>query len=353
MRLFYIAFAHSAHTLKWVNYFKKQHELMLVSFYPGDNIEGVDFRYLPVRHKNLAVLRLNKVKRLIDDFRPDILHAHYASSCGLIAAFTKFHPYVLSVWGDDILDFPKKSPVHRWVIRHAIRHADYITATSNMLAESTKKYMENNKDISIIPFGVDLEQYRYVERKASSTIHIGTVRNLTPKYGLEYLIKAVAGLIDSGSNVDLTIVGKGLLRDQLKSLVSQLKITSAVNLIGYVPNEKVIDYLKDFDIFVMPSVGEGETFGVAAVEAMATGLPVVASNIGGLPEVIDHEKTGLLVEPGNVEMLRGALKKYVSSPETRRVHGNAGRQRAVKLFDFSNNAKLMDKLYQDVVSANS
>lgn len=350
MRLFYIAFAHSAHTLKWVNHFKKRHELMLVSFYPGDNIEGVDFRYLPVRNKNLAILCLEKVKKLIEEFQPDILHAHYASSCGLIAAFTKFHPYVLSVWGDDILDFPKKSPVHRWVIRQAINHADYITATSNMLAENTKKYLKNNKDISIIPFGVDLEHYRYIERQAGSTIHIGTVRNLTPKYGLEYLIKAVAGLIESGSNVDLTIVGKGLLGDQLKSLVSQLKITSAVNFIGYVPNEKVIDYLRDFDIFVMPSVGEGETFGVAAVEAMATGLPVVASNIGGLPEVIDHEKTGLLVEPGNVEMLMGALKKYISSPETRRVHGDAGRQRVEKKFNWAASITQMNILYQRATS---
>jgi len=350
MRIFYIAFAHSAHTLKWLNHFKKQHELMLVSFYPGDEIKGVDFRYLPVRHKNLAIFWLNKVKKLIREFKPDILHAHYASSCGLVAALTGFHPYILSVWGDDIFEFPRKSPIHKWALKYAINHADYLTATSNMLAESTKEYMASNEDISVIPFGVDLDQYRYIKRQASSSFHIGTVRSLTPKYGLEFLIKAVAGLINSGSDVDLTIVGKGPLRGRLEDLASQLSIASRVNFIGYIPNERIVDYLKNFDVFVIPSVGEGETFGVAAVEAMATGLPVVASKIGGLAEVVEHEKTGLLVEPGSVEKLMEALKKYIASPELRSVHGDAGRQRAEKKFKWARSVSQMDELYRKLIS---
>jgi glycosyltransferase involved in cell wall biosynthesis len=319
---------------------------MLICFHPADRIDGVDIRYLPIQNKNLTVLKFAEVKRLIAEFKPDIMHAHYATSCGLVAALSGFHPFVLSVWGDDILAFPNKSPLHKWVMRKIINAADYVSATSHMLADSARKLIKEDRNIEVIPFGVDLNHYQFRQRENKDVVHVGTVRKLTPKYGLEYLIKAVAKLAESGYKVKLTIVGGGKLGSKLETLARRLQIADLVNFTGFVPNPKVVDYLYQFDIFVMPSVEEGETFGVAAVEAMATGLPVIASKIGGLPEVVEHGKTGLHVKPGDVDSLFDALKTYLDFAELRHSHGSEGRHKVKRQYNWEDNAKLIDKLYE-------
>jgi glycosyltransferase involved in cell wall biosynthesis len=352
MKLMYIAFAHSTHTIKWVNYFKDLgHDIMLVSFYPTDKeIEGVDIRHIEIGNKNAALLRVFQVRKLIREFQPDILHAHYASSCGVVASMTRFHPFVLSVWGDDILEFPKKSFFHRWAVKKVILNADHVTATSNMLRDATEKLIDINMEMIVIPFGVDLDKFNYFKRTGKEKIKIGTVRIFRPKYGLEYLLKAFAKLRESYNNITLTIVGDGILREKLHSLAASLSISDCVCFPGAVPNDKVAIYMRDFDIFAIPSIGQGETFGVAAVEAMATGLPVVASNVGGLPEVVDDGKTGRLVKPGDVESLKNALEYYILSGDARIEHGRRGREKVEREYNWQENAKLMAKLYENILN---
>ena len=352
MKIMYLAFANSVHTLKWVNYFKNKYEIMLVSFYESPPIDNVKMKYIPVANKNMVVFKVSKVKRLIDEFKPDILHAHYASSCGITAALTGFHPYILSVWGDDIFVFPYKSPLHRYAAKYAIKSASYVSATSRMLADGTRRIINDDKDIQVIPFGVDLADYHYYERQERDFVHIGTIRGkegLAPKYGVEYLVRAAAELMKSGIKTKLTIVGDGPLRPELEILSQNLGMGDNINFAGYISMDQVPVYLNDFDIFVMPSVGRGETFGVAAVEAMATGLPVVGSRVGGLPEVIDDQKTGLLVEPANVAALAEALKTYARSADLRHTHGLAGRKKVENQYDWQQNAGLMNSLYQKAI----
>ena len=350
MRLMFIAMGGSNHTAKWVMSLRDcGHDIMLVSFYPPARIEGIDTRYLKSRNRLSMLLKVGKVRRLIDEFKPDILHAHYASSCGLAAAMTGFRPLVLSVWGDDIMVFPDHSLIHRWLVKKAIVNADRVTATSRMLARATADIGQPREPISVIPFGVDLKRFQPIDRQGRSTVHIGTVRWLKPKYGIEYLIKAFAQLAQEHDNVKLTIIGRGFLRDYLQSLAESLNVADRVTFTGKLSNEEVVAYCGQFDVFVMPSVSRGETFGVAAVEAMATGLPVVASEIGGLPEVVDHGQTGLLVKPGDVDALRDALKYYVTSVEARLEHGRNARRRVEAHFDWADSVKAMNRLYDEIL----
>jgi glycosyltransferase involved in cell wall biosynthesis len=349
-RIAYLAFGHSIHTIKWVNYFRDiGYDIMLISFYPCAPIEGIDLRYIPCANRYSPLFKVGKVKRLLREFKPDILHAHYASSCGIVAAMTGFHPFVLSVWGDDIFEFPRKSIIHKWAIMKTISIADYVTATSKMLADKTSELIDGNKKIGIIPFGVILDLFKFLERPARDTITIGSVRNLTPKYGLKYLIEAFASLVSKYKNVRLVIVGEGQIRRELESLATGLGVEHLVNFVGRVPNDKIVTFMHKFDIFVMPSVGEGETFGVAAVEAMATGLPVVASRIGGLPEVVDDGSTGILVKPGDCEDLKNALEYYLTHPAKMIEHGQKGRKKVENNYDWRLNAALMEKLYNEII----
>jgi L-malate glycosyltransferase len=350
-KIAYLAFGHSIHTIKWVKYFRDiGHDLMLISFYPCAPIEGVDVRSIHCPNRYSPLFKVSQVKRLLKELKPDILHAHYASSCGMVAAMTGFHPFVLSVWGDDIFEFPKKSMIHKWAISKTISCADYVTATSDMLARKTLELINDKKNIMVIPFGVNLDLYRYFDRPTRETITIGTVRNLTPKYGLKYLIKAFATLTSKYENIRLIIIGEGPIRPELERLAKDLEVNHLIQFVGRIPNDKIAIYLSNFDVFAMPSIGEGETFGVAAVEAMATGLPVVASRIGGLPEVVDDGLTGILVTPGDSENLKEALEHYIINYQSRIDDGFRGRKKVENNYDWAQNAILMEKLYNEILS---
>ena len=351
MRLMLIAMGGSNHTVKWATSLRDRgHDIMLATFYPPNEIEGVDIRYLACRNRLSMLFKVRQVRDLAEQFQPDIVHAHYASSCGFVAARVGVRPLVLSVWGDDIFEFPRHSPVHRWIVRKAILGADYVTATSGMLGSETERLVAGRRKARVIPFGVDLQRFRYVERPSRPTFHIGTVRWLTEKYGLEYLIRAFAQLAAKPFSLKLTIIGWGPLRPKLEALAVSLGVADRITFTGRLPNEEVARYFEQFDLFVMPSVSRGETFGVAAVEAMATGLPVVASDIGGLPEVVADGLTGRLVPPADVDQLAATLEHYILSENMRREDGRRGRERVEQHFDWNHNVQMMIDLYDEILA---
>jgi L-malate glycosyltransferase len=351
MRLLFIAFGQSIHTIKWVKYFADSgNDVLLASFYPAKPIDNVDVRYIPCANKNLVFLKVWAIRKLIREFNPDMVHAHYASSCGLVAALSGFHPFILSVWGDDILEFPRKSPIHKLAVQQTILHADYVTATSNMLAEKTSALIKHRKKISVIPFGVNLNLFKPGASSSKEKITIGTARSFTSKYGLEYLIRAFAQLRQKYPKIALTLIGDGPLRQSMQSLAISLGIAEDISFTGALPNDEVAVMLRGFDIFVMPSVGEGDVFGVAAVEAMAAGLPVIATRVGGLPEVVDDGKTGKIVDPANVDSLIAGIEPYIESEELRIAHGHQGRIKAEKQYDWAQNALMMDSLYRKILA---
>lgn len=350
MKLMYIAIGGSTHTRKWVEYFRDAgSRILLISFYPCDDIPGVEVRVLACRNRASMLMKLPKIKKLIAEFQPDLLHAHYASSCGLIGALTGFKPFVLSTWGDDIMVFPHKSPLHRRMVAWVIRKADHVTATGVMLGRHTEALINREREVQVISFGVDVKRFSFTERPERDIFRIGAVRNLMPKYGLEYLIRATARLVEKNHKVDLTLIGPGFLRSKLESLCTELGVERVVTFAGQLPNEKMQNYLAEFDVVVMPSISEGETFGVSAVEAMATGLPVIASDIGGLPEVVLNGETGRLVKPADVSDLTDSLEYYLMNRDIRLKHGRAGRKRVEALYDWQANALEMKRVYELVL----
>ena len=119
----------------------------------------------------------------------DILHAHYASSYGLLGALANFHPFILSIWGADIFSFPKKSFLHRYIFNFNLRVADKILSTSQIMAKEIKKY--TNKEIIVTPFGIDINTFKPGNKvdkiKGEFDFIIGTIKGLEEIYGIEYL----------------------------------------------------------------------------------------------------------------------------------------------------------------------
>jgi glycosyltransferase involved in cell wall biosynthesis len=196
-----------------------------------------------------------------------------------------------------------------------------------------------------IPFGVDLELFKPLKTNALEDVTIGIVKKLEKKYGIDYLIRAFAQLPADGWKIKLLIVGDGSEESSLRQLCQSLHIERRVHFAGFVAHNKVPDYLNKIDIFVVPSIQPSETFGVAAVEAAACGIPVIASNIGGLPEVVVDGQTGFLVPPKKPEAIADKIMLLIKNIELRDKMGASARKFVEQNYLWEKNAAEMEKLY--------
>lgn len=358
MRICYLADINSVHTKKWCNFFKaKGYDIHVISLTDG-TIEGVRVHSLNLDLKKVQsngfiykfryLFQINKIKKLVKEINPDILHSHYASSYGLLGALTKFHPFIISVWGSDVYEFPKKGLISKCILKYNLAKCDTILSTSKIMGEETKRY--TNKNIEITPFGVDIDFFKPMTNviKDKDKIIIGTVKSLEIKYGIEYLIKAFGELRKTYSNIELEIGGDGSQRDVLEDLVKHLSIIEDVKFLGRLTSKEVVEALNRYDIAVFPSLEE--SFGVAAVEAQACGIPVIASNVGGLPEATSPGVSSLLIEKEDVNGLCIALEKLIKDSELRAEMGSNGRKFIEENYNIEKNFEKVNQIYKKLLS---
>jgi glycosyltransferase involved in cell wall biosynthesis len=190
----------------------------------------------------------------------------------------------------------------------------YIVVSEWLAGELCDTYGVPHQRIAVIPNGIDLaaikEKCAGKSLCASDEQLVGTVARLAPQKGVEYFLRAAALLKDSFPHVRFLVAGDGPLRRELLALRSSLGVEEQVVFLGYC--QDVPELLAKLDIFVLPSLSEGQ--GIAALEAMAAGCPVVASATGGIQDLICHGENGLLAEPGNATALAAAIAELLRRP---------------------------------------
>lgn len=355
MRILIIAEANSIHTQRWVKSLsKKGFEILLFSL--NHLKSSADFSNIKVhtnyRSKNKLLniaLSVKDLKVCIANYKPHILHAHYASSYGLLGALVNYHPFLLSIWGSDIYEFPKRSILHKLIIKYVLHKADRLLSTSNIMAVEISKY--TSKKIEITPFGVDINKFQKCNiHKSDNTIVIGNVKSLSNIYGIDILIKAFALVVKW--NVDkilkLDIIGDGPDKNTYLELAKTLSLQDNIHFRGRIDNSSLPDYYSRFDIAVYPS--REESFGVAAIEAMSCECAVVTSDADGFKEVISNNETGIIVPKENIESLANAIQFLIDHPSIRSKMGIKGRERVVKYFNWENNVTLMNDIYTKITN---
>jgi glycosyltransferase involved in cell wall biosynthesis len=228
-----------------------------------------------------------------------------------------------------------------------------VTATTYQLARETARYTPADRPIYIVPFGVDLRRFQVREAASGGEVALGFVKWLKPKYGPDVMVEAFAKIHAQRPGTRLVLAGKGEMQEQLQARVNELGLTSSVQILGRVDHEKVPALIRSFDVMVMPSVYESETFGVAAIEASASGVPVVASRVGGVPEAVIDGKTGLLVPPRDVDALAEACVRLIDDAPLRREMGLAGRRFVERYYSWPENTRLMGEVYRAAVEGSS
>jgi glycosyltransferase involved in cell wall biosynthesis len=296
-----------------------------------------------------------RLRRLLNQRRYDVVHFHTARAHAL-SPYVRNRARVALVTRR--MDYAPNRWFAPWLFNRAV---DQVIAISDGVAQALVSAGVVRERITIIPSGVDCDEFAppgdTMRRDARTAlgllpgdVAIGAVGALVPRKAHDVLIEAMAlardcslirTAVPSATRIRCFIAGQGPLFETLNSQIRSHGLQEQVQLSGYVPQPYSL--LAALDVFVMPSHYEG--LGVAALEAMASGLPLIASAVGGLRELIEPERNGILVDDGDSAALAQAIMRLVRDPELRRRMGAEGRQRAVDKWHMAAMARRTVKLY--------
>lgn len=284
----------------------------------------------------------------------DIIHAHW-SVCGALAVMTQqIHqrPVITTFRGSDV-NYPKKSRIFNLLNKKAIQKSRFIVSVSQSIANDLRRRHHDLADkIRFVPNGVDDNFYALTsgrEHLAPSPLKLLFIGSLIPLKGLDVLLKALART-NSKASWKLTVVGDGPKGDYLKSLATDLEIQKKIHFLGNISPDGVPQLMNDHHILILPSYREGRPNVV--LEAMAAALPVLATDIEGTRELIQHGKNGWLLPPGDVDALSGALDDLIGGKKNLAAAGLAGRHWMKEQgLTWENTAKLYGQMYAEAIKS--
>ena len=314
------------------------------------------FRYPPY-----ALALANQLSQVIQDHDIQVIHAHYAiphSLAGILArnmnadrnvkVMTTLHGTDITLIGSD----PSYTDITRW----AMQESDYVTGVSDWLAEVTRKELGDDLFVNTIPNAVDAEVFsrdqacsELRERFASGgELLISHVSNFRPVKRTKDVLKTFA-LAAQDIPARLLMIGDGPELISAQAEARELGIQDRVEWLGIIDDTAPL--LAGTDLFLLPS--ESESFGLAALEAMASGLPVIATDSGGIPEVVVNGETGFLSPVGDIESLARGTRELLLNSEKRNQFSEQGRQRVMDLFRWAPVIERYEQAYEGLFSGGS
>jgi glycosyltransferase involved in cell wall biosynthesis len=231
--------------------------------------------------------------------------------------------------------------------KRIIRNADAIIAVSNYMKRTLVNHFGPRETYHVIYNGIDCNKFSPDESKRKPNIILSVAR-LDPRKGIHFLIDAIHELHREFPQLKVRIVGKGHQETELRKRIEHYGLSDSVKLVGQKQQDEIIEEYQTADLFVLPSLEESQ--GIVFMEAMACGTPVVAYNIPGVDEVVEHQVDGLLVEKGDVKALTRAIRTVMMDESLRKRLGEQGRKNMVQKFDWKIIAKQTSQLYQQLIS---
>lgn len=360
MRLMIVSESNRVHTQRWSRSLAQRgHDVTVLSESqtPIAGVKVIPFRVpgLSARYARGFWGRYTKyIRQLLAEHDPDLIHYHFLRADVLTPEDRDGRPLVISTWGSDVIvdhgDLPEAQDVrHRKIT--LLRSADRITATTEYLADCTAAYgWVNRRDITVIPFGVELERFRPKVHQAKESYTVGTIKHLLPKYGIDVFIRAMPHVLARHASTRFAIAGDGPDREALQALAESLGVACGIDWLGAVRHESVPETLLNFDLFVMPSMSKSETFGVVAVEAQAAGVPIVSSDLPGVREAVQHDVGGCLIPSGDHGALAETVCRLLDDVELRRRLSRQGRRFVQEKMNWSAHVDQMESVYDEVLA---
>jgi glycosyltransferase involved in cell wall biosynthesis len=287
----------------------------------------------------------------------DAVHVHWPlphALFGWAARRSASIPLVCSFYGVE-LTFARTSrlPLLRPFLRRAIRTADAVTAISTYTVGLVRSVYD--RPVDLIPFGATIPiPHRPPPSPPAPPFRLLFVGRLVERKGVRYLLDAVAHARAAGLDVVAGVVGEGPIRPALEAHARSLGLESTVRFHGFVPHDDLVRHYVDCHAFVLPAVvdekGDIEGLGVVIIEALAYGRGVIASAAGGITDIVEHDRTGLLVPPGDAAALADAVLALAGDPERLARLGRAGRAHVEERFSWTAVTGKLTDLYSRLIS---
>jgi len=362
MKVLLLSDTHSEHTEKWAlglansgikvglfsfnkaSYDWYVHENITVFFEPEKPINAESTLTKLAYIKYVSIL-----KKIIKHFKPDVLHAHYATSYGLVGALANFHPYVISSWGTDVMKFPNKNFVAKSILKFNFKKADLLCATSFTIKDYINQVIK--VPVSVIPFGININEFKPKNVESlfgPDDFILGSIKPVESLYNIDILIKSFAKLLPRYNNLKLLIIGDGTEKASLIELCKQLGVFEKVIFTGRIPFKDISNYYNMIDILV--NISEYESFGVSVVEAMACETPVVVTNVGGLKEVVKDDSVGLKVNIGDVDDTINAIERLINDKTLYNQISVNARKHVIEKYNWDDNLRQMIEEYNTLLN---
>lgn len=355
MKICFAGPADSIHIVKWCRWFTGHgHEVFVISFTKG-KIPGVRVYTIQTSARPQGS-DFNKIRYLfsgrafrdiIKKEQPDIINAHYATSYGAAMALSGVKNYILSVWGSDIYDFPKKSPLHQALLKFSLRKASMLFSTSRAMADEAVRY--TSKKFEITPFGVDMKLFSPDKRTRPAGSHpfvIGIVKTLDDLYGIDYLIKAVSMIHTQRPELSLSlrISGTGPEAETYRRLAEESGIADFTVFNGHISQAQAAKEWADMDVAVIPSALY-ESFGVSAVEAQACQTPLIISDVAGLLETTVPGRSSEVVPKKDAAAIARRILELYDDSDRRKRMGEYARAHVLEHYELDHCFNKIETVY--------
>ncbi len=346
----------SIHVVRWANALvEKGYRITVITMHSGVQPfhADVDIVKLPFKNPYGYILNIPVVKKVVKELSPDIVHGFYALGYGFLTRYSSYRPVLLSVMGSDVYDDIENKFMKRIVIKN-IEKADMVCSTSYIMREQIDSLLPNPRKVRITPFGVDTNVFSPKEKVGFDDEHsfvFGTVKGLKPKYGVDILIRAFSKFCKKypDKKFKLIIAGDGFELHNLEKLALSLGVEKDCDFIGNKFHSEIPDLLRKFNVFIALSRFDSESFGVAVVEAMSTGLPVIVSDAGGLKEVVENGVTGIVVPKNSVQEAFNAMVAIFENQDLSRKLGENARKKVLRLYQWTDSVIQMESIYKELL----
>jgi N-acetyl-alpha-D-glucosaminyl L-malate synthase BshA len=309
-----------------------------------------------------AIIKLLKVVKKHDI---DVIHAHWAVPMGFVSSIVKLmtdKPLVITTHGRDVYLDPEAGAIvpelwyARPFIRFALRQANRVISVSQDCRSHALAAGAPSNKTRVIYNGVDARHFSPKKRNerirqllgisdsAKLVLFVGSLRSYK---GVDILIQAMSLVLESEPSAVAVIIGDGPQKEELIVLRDLLGLQKTVIFAGSVPNSEIVSYENECDVLVLPS--RRESFGIAAVEAMACAKPVIGTKVGGLKEIIDDGQTGIAVEPDNYPQLARAILQILEDKSHAQRLGERARRKVEAEFDWTEIAHQTVRLYSEAL----
>ena len=360
MKILLLSASNNIHTIRWANALTdKGHDVSVACC--KNHAKTFDAEY----NKDVKIIKLNipspigyylnafQLKSIVRKGNFDVINVHYASGYGTLGRMAGLKNALLNIWGSDVYVYPYKSKTNERNLIKNLKYYKYVASTSECMAKQSKKFVD--REYFITPFGVNTQLFKpnLVEKK---NITIGTVKTLKPIYAIDDSIKAFIlvynkllkeGKKDIADTIEYLIYGRGDQQQYLQKLIDENGMSDKIRLCGYVRNENLPEVLNNFSVFCCCS--HSESFGVAVVEAMACGVPVVTSDAEGFVEVVVDGVTGLIAPKKNVELVAEHLYALITNEELRTQYGISSVSHVKENYDWNDNVDKMIAIYKIII----